>query len=87
MVALFDSMGISKMFNVMDNYSYYSSEKPLYPDVPTNLRLSFSQVGETNAKEVALEYFVISRIFRMRLKTNINLIALLYIINILFTLY
>ena len=56
MVALFDSMGISKMFNVMDNYSYYSFEKPLYPDVPTNLRLSFSQVGETNAKEVALEY-------------------------------
>ena len=56
MVALPDSIGIYKTFNVADIFSYYSSEEPMYLDIPTNLRLSFSQVGETNAEQVALEY-------------------------------
>ena len=55
-VALPDSMGISKTFNVVDIFSYYSSEEPMYPDIPTNLRSSFSQVGENNAEQVALDY-------------------------------
>ena len=55
-VALLDSMGISKTFNLADIFSYYSSEEPMYPDIPTNSRSSFSQVGETNAEQVALEY-------------------------------
>ena len=49
-------MGISKTFNVADIYPYYSSDEPMYLDIPTNSRLSFSQVGDTNAEEVALEY-------------------------------
>ena len=56
MVALLDSMGISKTFNVADIFSYYPSEEPMYPDVPVNSRSSFSQVGETNAKHMALDY-------------------------------
>ena len=48
-------MGISKTFNVTDIYPYYSSDDPLYPDVPSNSRLSFSQVGEINAKHMALD--------------------------------
>ena len=56
MVALPNSMGISKTFNVADIFSYYSSEEPMYPDIPTNSRSSFSQVGKTNAEQVALEY-------------------------------
>ena len=55
-VALPDSMGISKTFNVADIFPYYSSKEPMYPDIPTNSRSSFSQVGETNAEQVALEY-------------------------------
>ena len=56
MVALPNSMGISKTFNVANIYPYYSSDEPMYPDVPTNSRSSFSQVGETNVEEVTLEY-------------------------------
>ena len=55
-VALPDSMGISKTFNVADIFSYYSSEEPMYPYIPANSRSSFSQVGETNAEQMALEY-------------------------------
>ena len=55
-VALSDSMGISKTFNAVDIYPYYSSDEPLYPDVPTNSRSSFFQVRETNQEKVALEY-------------------------------
>ena len=44
-VALPNSMGISMTFNVADIYPYYSSDEPLYPDVPSNSRLSFSQGG------------------------------------------
>ena len=55
-VALPDSMGISKTFNVADIFPYYPSKEPMYPDVPANSRSSFSQVGETNAEQVALDY-------------------------------
>ena len=55
-VALLDNIGISKTFNVTDIYTYYSSYDSLYPDVPTNSRSSFSQVEETSAEKVALEY-------------------------------
>ena len=55
-VALLDSMGISKTFNVIDIFSYFSSEESLYLDVPSNSRSSFSQVGETNVEEMALDY-------------------------------
>ena len=55
-VALPDNMGISKTFNVVDIFPYYSSEEPMYPDIPTNSKSSFSQVRETNAKQVTLEY-------------------------------
>ena len=55
-VALPDSMGISKTFNVEDIFPYYSSEEPMYLDIPTNSKSSFSQVWETNAEHVALEY-------------------------------
>ena len=55
-VALPDSIGISKTFNVVNIYPYYSSEEPMYPDIPTNSRSSFSQLGETNAEQVALDY-------------------------------
>ena len=40
-VALPDNMGISKTFNVVDIYPYYSSDEPLYSDVLVNLRSSF----------------------------------------------
>ena len=33
-VALPDSIRISKTFSVVDLYLYYSSDEPLYPDVP-----------------------------------------------------
>ena len=56
MVALPDSMGISKTFNVGDIFPYYSSEEPIYPDIPTNSRSSFSQAGDTNAEQVVLDY-------------------------------
>ena len=49
-------MGISKTFNLADIYLYYSLDDSLYPDVPTNSRSSFSQVGETNAEHMALDY-------------------------------
>ena len=49
-------MPICSIFNVADIYPYYSSDKPLYLDVPSDSRSSFSQVKETNADEVALEY-------------------------------
>ena len=56
MVALPDSTGISKTFNVTNIFPYYSLEEPMYPVIPANSRSSFSQVGETNAKQVELEY-------------------------------
>ena len=52
-VALPDSMGISKTFNVADIYPYYSSDKPMYSDIPTNSRSSFSLMGETDAEDAA----------------------------------
>ena len=55
-VALLDSMGISKTFNVVDIFPYYSLDELMYPDIPTNSRSSFFQVGETDAEHVALEY-------------------------------
>ena len=55
-VALPGSMRILKTFNVADIFPYYASEEPIYPDIPINSRSSFSQVGETNAKQVALDY-------------------------------
>ena len=55
-VAFPDSMGISKTFNVVDVYPYSAYDVPLYLDVSANSRSSFSQVGETNAEEVALDY-------------------------------
>ena len=55
-VALPDSMGIPKIFNVANIFLYYSSNEPLYTDIPTNSRSSFSQVGETDAEHIALEY-------------------------------
>ena len=39
-VALPDSIGISKTFNMADIYSYYSSDEPLYPNVLANSRLT-----------------------------------------------
>ena len=53
-VALPDGMGLLKTFNMADIFLYYSSDEPMYPDVPTNSRSSFSQVGETNVEQVAL---------------------------------
>ena len=35
-VALPDSMGISKTFNVADIFRYYLSEEAMYPGIPTN---------------------------------------------------
>ena len=55
-VALPDSMGISKTFNVADIYPYYSLDDPLYPDIPPNLRSSFSLLGETNKEDTALDF-------------------------------
>ena len=55
-VALLDNMGISKTFNAVDIFQYYSSDEPLYPDFLSNSRLSFSQLGETNSEEMALDY-------------------------------
>ena len=54
-VALPDSIEISKTFNVADIYLYYSSNKPMYSDIP-NSRSSFFQVGETNAEDAALDF-------------------------------
>ena len=55
-VALPNNMGISKTFNVVTIFLYYFSEEPMYPDVLTNSRSSFSHVGETNAEQVVLDY-------------------------------
>ena len=55
-VAILDSMGISKTFNAVDIFLYYSSEEPLYLDVLSNSRSSCSQVGETNMEEMAVDY-------------------------------
>ena len=55
-VALPDSMGISKTFNVADIYPYYSSNEPLYPDIPPNSRSNFSLMGETNAEDATLDF-------------------------------
>ena len=55
-VVLPNSMGISKTFNVADIYPYYSSDDPLYPDIPPNSRSSFSLLGETNAEDTALDF-------------------------------
>ena len=41
-VALLDSIGISKTFNVANIFLYYYLEQPMYPDIPANSRLSFS---------------------------------------------
>ena len=56
MVAIPDNMGIFKTFNVAHIFPYYSLDEPMYPDTPANSRSSVSQVGETNAEQVALEY-------------------------------
>ena len=56
MVALPDSMGTLKTFNMADIFLYYPLEEPMCPDIPANSRSSFSQVGETNAEQVALDY-------------------------------
>ena len=42
-VVLPDSIGISNTFNVADIYPYYYSKEPMYPDIPTNSRSSYSQ--------------------------------------------
>ena len=55
-VVLLDCMGISKTFNAADIYLYYCSDEPTYPDIPTNSRSTFSQVGETNTEAITLEY-------------------------------
>ena len=55
-VALPDSMGISRTFNLADIYPYYSSDKPLYPDIPANLRSSFSIAGGTNVEETTFDF-------------------------------
>ena len=55
-VALPGSMRILKTFNVADIFPYYSSEEPIYPDIPTNSRRNFSLMGETNAEHMASEY-------------------------------
>ena len=55
-IALPDSMRISKTFNVADIYQYYSSDEPLYLDVPVNSRSIFSIVRETNVEKTALEF-------------------------------
>ena len=56
MVSLPYGIRISKTFYVAELYSYYSSDESLYLDLLANLGSSFSQVGETNAEEMALEY-------------------------------
>ena len=55
-VPLSYSMGILKTFNVENIFPYYSSEEPMYPNIPTNSRSSFSQVGETDAEHMVVEY-------------------------------
>ena len=49
-VALPNSIGISKTFNVADIYPYYSFDEPMYPDIPTNSTV------ETNAEDAALDF-------------------------------
>ena len=44
-VALSDSLGISKTFNVADIYPYYPLDEPLFPDIQPNSRLSFGEEG------------------------------------------
>ena len=56
MVALPDNMVISETFIVPDIYLYCSFDESMYPDIPANLRSNFSQMGETNAEQVALDY-------------------------------
>ena len=51
-----DSIGISKTFNVADIYPFHSSDKPLYPDEPNNLRSHSSQVEGTDTKCMAVDY-------------------------------
>ena len=67
-VVLPDKMGISKTFNVADIYPYYSLDEPLYLDILTNSRSSFSQVRETNMEEIALEYLEKQRIVASRIR-------------------
>ena len=55
-IALPDSIGISKTFNLADIYPYYSSNEPLYPNIPTNSRLSFSIMGKTNVDQTTLDF-------------------------------
>ena len=44
-VALPNSIGISKIFNMVDIYPYYPSDEPLYHDVQPNSRSSFFSSG------------------------------------------
>ena len=41
---------------MIDIYPYYSSDEPLYLDIPAHLRSSFSLVRETNIEEIVEEY-------------------------------
>ncbi|CAK7356103.1 unnamed protein product, partial [Dovyalis caffra] len=47
-VDLPNTMGISKTFNVVDLYPFYSLKEPLYLDAQDNLRSSSSRVEGTN---------------------------------------
>ena len=49
-------MRIFKTFNVLDIYPYYSSDEPLYLDIPKNSRSSFSLVEKTNAEKIVEDY-------------------------------
>lgn len=44
------SMGISRTFNVLDIFSYFDSEGPLYLEFPINTSSSFLQVGYINVE-------------------------------------
>ncbi|KAI4338266.1 hypothetical protein L6164_016608 [Bauhinia variegata] len=56
MVGLPNSMGISKMFNVVNIYTYYPSDKPLYPNDSVHSRANLFQVEETDANKVVEEF-------------------------------
>lgn len=49
-VDLLETLGISRTFNIADLYPFHSMDELLYPTDACNLRLSFSQVEETNVR-------------------------------------